>query len=198
MLVGSNVVSAILTGNQAEGGFRVKNLAGKRTQAALNEDDTLEWSKEALLNYAITIGKGGDGRYLEQWHGAENAQRPFRWSSAVSLLRLPVAPGVRYTLTLEFQAPKQAVSPEAGLYFQGRQIAKLEEASALKAELPPSTESSIEVELRSKGWMPVQFMPGSGDNRTLGVMGHRIKMQAAGAGTRVFNANNGTWMASLD
>ena len=35
--VGSNVVSAILTANQAAGGFRVNNQAGKNTQSALNE-----------------------------------------------------------------------------------------------------------------------------------------------------------------
>ncbi len=35
VLVGSNVVSAILTANQASGGFRVKNQAGKRAQMAL-------------------------------------------------------------------------------------------------------------------------------------------------------------------
>jgi len=35
--VGTNVQSAILTANQANGGFRVKNEAGSRTQGALNE-----------------------------------------------------------------------------------------------------------------------------------------------------------------
>jgi hypothetical protein len=35
--VGSNVVSAILTANQATGGFQVKNDAGKHTQSGLNE-----------------------------------------------------------------------------------------------------------------------------------------------------------------
>jgi hypothetical protein len=37
--VESNVISAILTGNQAAGGFRVKNQAGNRTQAELNEKE---------------------------------------------------------------------------------------------------------------------------------------------------------------
>jgi len=35
--VGSNVVSTILTANQASGGFRVNNQAGRNTQSALNE-----------------------------------------------------------------------------------------------------------------------------------------------------------------
>ena len=37
--VESNVISAILTGNQAQGGFRVNNHAGSRTQAELNEKE---------------------------------------------------------------------------------------------------------------------------------------------------------------
>jgi hypothetical protein len=35
-----NVVSAILMGNQAEGGFRTRNLAGRRVQMGLNEEDS--------------------------------------------------------------------------------------------------------------------------------------------------------------
>jgi hypothetical protein len=42
--VGSNVVSAILTANQAAGGFRVDNQAGKHTQSALNEEDDITWT----------------------------------------------------------------------------------------------------------------------------------------------------------
>jgi hypothetical protein len=45
--VGSNVLSAILAANQAEGGFRVKNLAGKRLQAALNEQQGVDWTEPA-------------------------------------------------------------------------------------------------------------------------------------------------------
>lgn len=45
--VGSNVTSVILTANQAAGGFRVENQAGKRAQIALNEEDAMEWTPAA-------------------------------------------------------------------------------------------------------------------------------------------------------
>ena len=57
--VGSNVVSAILTANQAAGGFRVDNQAGKRTQSALNEEDAIAWTREALAHYQVGIGGRG-------------------------------------------------------------------------------------------------------------------------------------------
>ncbi|HEY5911372.1 MAG TPA: glycosyl hydrolase family 28-related protein [Verrucomicrobiae bacterium] len=195
VVVGSNVVSAILTGNQAEGGFRVRNLAGKRTQLAFNEEDQIEWPKGALLNYVIDVGKRGDGRYLEGWHDAESGPPRFRWSTQTSRLRLRVAPGLRYTLTLELKAPSQALSPDAGLYFEGVRIAPLENASALKADLPPCTEDFIELELRCRGWVPAQAIAGSGDNRTLGVQATKIAMRTAGAEAKTFDANTGAWVA---
>ena len=106
--VGSNVVSAILTANQAAGGFRVDNQAGKHTQSALNEEDNIAWTREALAHYQVRVGKQGDGRYLQGWHGKEGSRDPFRWSEPVSRLLLPVIPGEPYTITLEGKVPDQA------------------------------------------------------------------------------------------
>ena len=118
--VGSNVVSAILTANQAAGGFRVDNQAGKRTQSALNEEDAIAWTREALAHYQIGIGAEGDGRYLQGWHPKEGGSAPYRWSTPVSRLLLPVTPGEPYTITLEVKVPDQAITPEAGLYLEGK------------------------------------------------------------------------------
>ncbi len=191
--VGSNIVSAILTGNQAEGGFRVRNLAGKKTQSALNEEDAIDWPKDALLNYVIEVGRRGDGRYLEAWHDAESGPPPFRWSMVNSRLRLPVVAGKRYTLTLHLRAPSQVLGPEAGLYLGGKQIAPLTSGLTLKAELLAANEEVVELELRCTGWVPAQVIAGSGDSRTLGVQLSEIRMQAADAGTNLFDANVGKW-----
>ena len=118
--VGSNVISAILTANQAAGGFRVENGAGKRAQIALNEEDPIAWTAEARAHYRIQIGERGDGRYLQGWHGSERTERPFRWSTAASCFLLPVVPGQSYTVTVEANVPEQAVSAEAGA-LSGRQ-----------------------------------------------------------------------------
>jgi len=42
---------------------------------------------------------------------------------------------------------------------------------------------------------PQQVIPGSKDPRTLGIQVTRITLRNASAGTNVFNANTGTWLA---
>jgi hypothetical protein len=190
---GAGIGSAILTGNQAEGGFRLKNLAGARVQAALNEQDGIVWTKEARQNYEIQIGAKGDGRYLESWFEGENVYRPFRWSTARSRLLLPASKGRRYTLRLEAHVPPQAVSPEAGLYLRGKKIASLKSGSPLVAELPPAAGDTIELELRCAAWVPQLVIPGSNDPRALGVQGFRLNMQSGKPGRRLFGANSGEW-----
>ena len=193
--VGSNVVSAILTANQAAGGFRVDNQAGKRTQSALNEDDAIAWTREALAHYRITLGDEGDGRYLQGWSHREGGNTPFRWSAPVSRLLLPVVPGEPYTITLDVNTPDRAMTPEAGLYLDGKKLAPLQADKPLTASLPPSTGDKVRLELRAGGWVPQQVIPGSKDPRTLGIQVFKITMRSASAGASVFNANTGVWLA---
>ena len=58
--VGSNVLSAIITANQADGGLRVRNGAGKRVQLANNESDAIEWTTQGRLHYTAVAGSLGD------------------------------------------------------------------------------------------------------------------------------------------
>ncbi len=193
--VGSNVVSAILTANQAAGGFRVDNQAGKHTQSALNEEDDIAWTHEALSHYQVAVGRQGDGRYLQGWQGKEGGREPFRWSEPVSRLLLPVTPGEPYTITLEGDFPTQAITPEAGLYLEGRRIAPLQAGNVVTASLPSCPGDKVRLELRSTGWVPQQVIPGSKDPRTLGIRVSRVTMRNASGGTNVFNANTGRWLA---
>jgi len=91
------------------------------------------------------VGDRGDGRYLEDWHDAEHAGRPARWSRSRSRLLLPVIPGKRYTLTLEGNIPPPAISAEAGLYADGKQIAPLKSGSLLTATVPSARAESVEI-----------------------------------------------------
>jgi len=189
--VGSNVTSAILTANQATGGFQVENHAGIRAQIALNEADSIQWTPAALANYRVQVGGVGDGRYLRGWHGREGGAKSFRWSMAVSQLTLPVIPGERYTIKLEAQVPDVAVSADAGLYLNGRQLAPLKAGAAIVAEIPPSTGDRLRLELRSPGWVPKKVTAGADDPRTLGIQVSAITMSSTNAGTNVFDANIG-------
>ena len=189
--VGSNVVSAIITANQAEGGLRVRNHADKRAQLANNETDWFEWTGPGRLHYTIQVGARGDSRFLERWQDPENAPPPFRWSSAMSRLLLPVTPGQRYTLELSLRVPPEAVSPDAGVYFDGKLLAPLTEKPVITLELPQSRGDIIELDLRCKGWVPQHVIKDSSDPRTLGVQLYKISMRTAEGPAVPFNANTG-------
>ena len=189
--VGSNVISAILTANQASGGFRVENQAGVRAQIALNEADPMDWTPEARSHYRLIVGGPNDGRYLRDWQGRERGTQPYRWSTALSVLQLPVVPGQRYTLTLEGEIPPIAVSPTAGLYLDGQRLAPLVAGNKLVAQLPAVSTDRIRLELRCAGWVPERLNPGSKDPRTLGLQAATITLRSEKAGAKVFNANTG-------
>lgn len=58
----------------------------------------------------------------------------------------------------------------AGLYPGLKCIARLETRSTrLVAAVPPAREDRVTLELRCQGWVPKNVVPGSKDNRALGV-----------------------------
>lgn len=192
--VGSNVVSAILAGNQAAGGFLVENNAGQRAQIALNETGlTVGWARESLSHYRLQMG-AGDRRYLRGWHGCEGEDRPGRWSMPGSRLVLPVAPGERYTVRMEATVPGAAVSENSGLYLDGKRLAPLNAGEGIMAEMPPSAGGQVTLEVRASGWVPQKLSPASQDPRTLGVRVFAITMKSATAGAKMFSANTGLWV----
>jgi hypothetical protein len=197
---GEKLRSAILTGNQALGGFRADNRAGVRVQMLANETDPLEATPEARSHYRIHVGALGDGQYLRQFNGRERrgsgvVRRPMRWSTAASTLDLPVAAGKPYEIAIELAVPKEAESSHAGLYLDGKRVAALAPgASTLVAQLPPSSSERIVLELRCRGWVPKQLHAGSKDDRLLGLEVYSATMRAAGAGSRIFDANKGEWI----
>jgi hypothetical protein len=196
--VASNVVSVILTANQAAGGFRVDNQAGSRTQSAPNEQDNINWTPDALSHYQVRVGKQGDTRYVQGWHGQEGGGEPFRWSEPVSRLLLPVTPNESYTITLEGDVPAQAITTEAGLYLDGSRIAPLQAGSHITAKLPSCQSDRVRIELRVGGWVPQRVVPGSKDPRTLGIRLSKVTMQNALGSTNIFDANKGTWLAPTE
>jgi hypothetical protein len=189
--VAAAVKSALLTANQAEGGFEVENAAGSRTQTAANEPPPPVWNFEARKNYQLAVGVAGDGRFLQGWHGREVHMR---WSMAESLLKLPVIPNEPYTLTLKIDAPQPALAPDAGLYLDGKRIAQFKPgAQTVTAELPALATSRVVLAVKCTPWVPAQINKASRDDRTLGIHLSEITMRAKSAGSRVFDANKGEW-----
>ncbi|MEI7948321.1 MAG: hypothetical protein WCJ02_16585, partial [bacterium] len=191
--VGSNVVSAILTANQALGGFIADNQAGGRAQIALNETDaTTVWTPDMFEHYRIRVGVG-DSHYLRNWHGREGGkEKLWRWSSLNSKLVLPVSPNERYTLTLDADVPPPAVSKDAGFYLDGKCLAPLKARSGtITIEIPATPQKQITLEVRVNPWVPQKFNADSHDPRTLGIQIRALTMKAAKAGPKVFDVIEG-------
>jgi hypothetical protein len=189
--VAAEVTSAILTANQAVGGFRVENAAGNRAQIALNEPDPISWTPEARAHYRLTVGTAGDGRYLQGFHGAEKSDRPFRWTTGNARLVLPVVPGKAATITIELSAPKRALSDDSGVYLDGKRLATFTTGSTVSAHLPAATADRVRLDLRAQGWVPQQVVSGSRDPRTLGLQLYSITVKSDGADAAMFDANTG-------
>lgn len=189
--VGEAVTSAILTGNQAVGGFHVENAAGARMQAGFNEADPVEWTAAAQTNYRLVVGAPGDARYVVGFHGQEKSDRPFRWTKGNARLVLPVPKERATRLTLEFELPPAARSADAGVYLEGRKLAAFPGGHRVEVSLPPQSGERVRLELRAGSWVPKQTIPGSGDPRTLGLQLFQIELKADGTGAAVFDANTG-------
>ncbi|MGA2498441.1 MAG: hypothetical protein ABSH20_11905 [Tepidisphaeraceae bacterium] len=165
-----------------------------------NEQDVFAQIPEARQNYRIQVGSPGDGAFVRQWHGRERigsepGARTMRWSTSASQLHLPVEPGRPYRVTIELSAPREAISPEAGLYLDGRRIATIQAGvSTVTADLPATQRTAVTLELRCRGWVPRDVLRESHDDRTLGVSVYSVAVQAKDAPTRVFNANLGEWL----
>ena len=63
----------------------------------------------------------------------------------------------------------------------------------LSALLPPLPRETAELELRCNEWVPKGTIPGSQDERQLGIQVSRIVVKADGTNARVFNANQGRY-----
>jgi hypothetical protein len=191
--VGSNVVSAILTANQAIGGFIADNQAGGHAQIALNEKETpFIWTPEMSSHYRIRVGVG-DRHYLRNWHGREGAtDKQWRWSTADSQLVLPVSPNEPYKLLLDADVPPPALSAEAGIYLEGKRLAPLKAGSGMiTIEIPATAQKQLTLEVRVNGWVPQKLNADSHDPRTLGIQIRALTMKAAKAGPSVFDVITG-------
>jgi len=189
--IAESVKSALLVGNQAQGGFVAENHAGHRTHLAANEPGPAEWTDEAKKHYRVSVGAEGDGQFLRRWHGREEG---FRWSMAESQLRLPVVPNEPYTLTLKMNIPKTAISSEAGVYMEGKRLATLEAGhKTIRIELPATEARQVILKFVCAGWQPSHVHAESKDARILGIQLSEITMRAKSAGPRLFHANTGEW-----
>ena len=179
-------------GRESEKGPPFINLAGDNSAIVGLIVYFPEWKRSDVpsVPYQLTIGRSGDEYYLRGWHGRDGQNRRFRWTKPSAKLLLPVVPGELYSITLEIKADDQAVSPDTGLYLDGKQITSLRAGTTLTAVLPPSHTDQVKLELRySRRQLPAS----SKDRRALGIQVFSVTMFAEGAGNKIFDANTGEW-----
>jgi hypothetical protein len=198
--VAAGVRSAILMGNQAEGGFHVINEAEARTQMLANEVDPLEAQPETLSHYRIDVGGLADGRFVKEFFGREprgfdGVRNMARWTTDKSYLTLPVLANKAYTLTLDVMVPPAAECPEAGLYLADQRLVGLDsKTESVTVSLPASETGRQRIEIRCQGWIPKQLIKDSNDDRKLGITVYAVTMKAEDAAPRIFDVNAGKWI----
>ncbi len=198
--------SAIITGNQAQGGLVVAGKQLPQTVLSANEPTPLDQlTEEQKLKYRVDVGSESDSGFLRNWYGREKSVDSAgktitsRWTKSVSTVLLPVVPGKSYRLSVKLLAnPFKTASPDsAGLWVDGRQAATFSqseptEASAALARPLPTNEKELSVEIpaqkvktplitleiRTPGWVPAEKSPKSNDTRKLGVYVQEIEMEA--------------------
>lgn len=202
--IAEQVVSAIIMGNQAEGGVEVDNAAGDRTQRVANETFSLNWPDTALQQYRLDIGTVGDRPFISHWHSCEGAH-PWededvtkRWSYPEALLKLPVQPGVRYRVALDLHMPEYALDPDNALYLGDERLCDLPREAGfhvVTTELPAQEADTVTLLLRVREWQPADHIPDNIDRRRLGAAVRSVQMRARDADEELpcFVANTGQW-----
>ena len=197
-VIGRDITSAIISGNQAEGGLYVINYAGKKTQMALNEMPPDLPKKDALKNYILNIGSVGDRNFLKNWHGTESApewKKPGaskRWTKQQSLMRVPVLVDKEYTLTLDAYIPPQAKHADNTILINDEpllSIADKEGFQKISVKIPPQQQDFIMIGIRSHTWIPKDYDPNSKDTRQLGFAVSQIQMKTRFAPKEPFILN---------
>lgn len=198
ILIGEDVRSAIIMGNQGEPGLVVDNRAGSRTQMIGNEVDMFELTDEAKAHYRLDVGSPGDGRFAEGWNTGEKALEwpdggMKRWTMGNLTLKLPVLPGKAYEMTMDIALPSHAIDAANGVMLDGKRLAALPGKGGVHvvtAAIPAQAGGEVMLTVKAKTWLPMDVFGGA-DSRRLGFGIRSVTMRAADAGEKVFSANNG-------
>lgn len=204
MRIDAAVRSAIVMGNQATGGLRVENHAGRRTILTANEGEPIEWTPEAKSHYRIDVGAEGDAVYLRRWNDREPGYAwdartdTMRWSRGESELLLPMVPSTKCTVRLDVLVPYNAGTPGAGVYLGDQMLAALVPkgtTEVIEVVLPPVETDPVPLTIRCGGWVPAETGVNANDRRTLGIQVRSVTVRADGATSRCFDANTGEWLS---
>jgi len=131
--------------------------------------------------FVLNVGITGDEPYLTgDWNGIEggNESSHWRWSGTKCGFRFTVNPQKDYVFRLTADCPVPGK-----LFVNGKEAADIsagmEPVEISGKELKGKT--GLEIMMEVEGWMPAEKMPGSSDNRTLGIMVRSAELYESGA-----------------
>lgn len=199
VVVGERVRSAIVMGNQAEGGLVVENRAGSRTQLLANEAGGVAMEGEARLHYRVDVGSAGDSAFLKGWHHREAAGEwgtdagTKRWGAAAPVVQLPVEPGRAYRVTLDVYVPGPIAGQGGGVKLGDQTLAAIPQEAGpalVTVDVPAGDADSVTLALDVPAWEPAKVIPGSADARVLSIGLRGIQVRATdGSPEEAFDAN---------
>ena len=106
-----------------------------------------------------------------------------RWSSRSSKATFPILPNVEYEVSVDVHVPPHGIDAANGLYVGEACVLPLVEpgAGVRTAVLPGQEAGTVTLHFKNAGWVPALVLPGSEDNRELGVAVRSITLRARSA-----------------
>jgi hypothetical protein len=169
----------------------VKDASGGKAVVKNNLAEPFVPSQENLVNYSIDFQGDAETGFISGFQGAEKRFGGMRWSGETAKIELPVLPDTEYTLSLYLHVPKYALSEDAGIYAGDKCLIPLdkEQDKTLSAKVKTGkNQKTLPLDVRVKGWRPIDNLKGSGDYRTLGIGVMQVKMESK-QGAKIFNFN---------
>ncbi|MBO4547918.1 MAG: hypothetical protein J5758_01755, partial [Abditibacteriota bacterium] len=189
--VQKNVKTAVITGNLADNDFAVNNAIGRKANIRGNMPEPFVPSPANLVNYTLDFQGDAEASMIRGFEGAESRFGGMRWSHADSAVTLPVLPDTEYTLSMYLHVPKYAVTETSGIYCGDNCIIRLdkEQVKTLSGKVKTGKgQKTLTLDIRVKGWVPMENEKNSTDPRELGVGVMQIKMESK-KGAPFFNFN---------
>ncbi len=177
--VSPDVEQVLIMGVQVRGRFFSDNQAPDKTTIIPPGCAEASLPRESREQYRINIGQPGDEPFLLLFHGAEQAERSFRWSSARSFLVLPVIPGKNYEVVLEAAVPPHLAPGAFGVYLAEQKLGVLSTGQN-RLVLPAIGGDEVVLEIRGPAWVPAEHNRRSKDYRPLGIQLFSVAVRALG------------------
>ena len=146
-----------------------------------------DYKGDLPTDYRLQVADPSASNYLSgHWHDAEtDSSGTWRWTAANATLFLPVNPIKNYTLTLIAIFPTQAEALTHQVFLNGHLLGDLNASSQPNYTFSvPATwfngDNVAHLTFKCETFVPAETIPGSNDNRNLGIRVQSVEMTETG------------------